>query len=147
MLALFLRPAVAFWVCLGIPMCFLGAFLFMPLFGVSINLMSLFAFILVLGIVVDDTVHFMSKYLRARREYGMQQDDAIRYTFNTVGTAMWVTTVALTAGFLILSLSGYHMNADMGLMTALTITLALILDFLLLPVLLMKFDVTTKNRS
>jgi len=100
-----------------------------------------------LGIVVDDTVHFMSKYLRARREYGMQQDDAIRYTFNTVGTAMWVTTVALTAGFLILSLSGYHMNADMGLMTALTITLALILDFLLLPVLLMKFDVTTKNRS
>lgn len=56
MLALFLRPSVAFWVCLGIPMCFLGAFLFMPLFGVSINLMSLFAFILVLGIVVDDAI-------------------------------------------------------------------------------------------
>ncbi len=56
MLALFLRPAVAFWVCLGIPMCFLGAFLFMPFFGVSINLMSLFAFILVLGIVVDDAI-------------------------------------------------------------------------------------------
>jgi multidrug efflux pump subunit AcrB len=56
MLALFLRPAVAFWVCLGIPMCFLGAFLFMPMFGVSINLMSLFAFILVLGIVVDDAI-------------------------------------------------------------------------------------------
>jgi uncharacterized protein len=99
-----------------------------------------------LGIVVDDTVHFMSKYLRARREYGMQQTDAIRYTFKTVGTAMWVTTVALTAGFLILTLSGYHMNADMGLLTALTITLALVLDFLLLPVLLMKFDVTTKSR-
>ncbi len=99
-----------------------------------------------LGIVVDDTVHFMSKYLRARREYGMQQSDAIRYTFKTVGTAMWVTTIALTAGFLILTLSGYHMNADMGLMTALTITLALILDFLLLPVLLMKFDVTTTSR-
>lgn len=56
MLALFLRPSVAFWVCLGIPMCFLGAFLFMPMFGVSINLMSLFAFILVLGIVVDDAI-------------------------------------------------------------------------------------------
>lgn len=56
MLALFLRPAVAFWVCLGIPMCFLGAFLFMPMLGVSINLMSLFAFILVLGIVVDDAI-------------------------------------------------------------------------------------------
>ena len=56
MLALFLRPSVAFWVCLGIPMCFMGAFLFMPLLGVSINLMSLFAFILVLGIVVDDAI-------------------------------------------------------------------------------------------
>ena len=56
MLALFLRPAVAFWVCLGIPMSFMGAFLFMPVFGISINLMSLFAFILVLGIVVDDAI-------------------------------------------------------------------------------------------
>jgi predicted RND superfamily exporter protein len=98
-----------------------------------------------LGIVVDDTVHFMSKYLRARREYGMYQADAVRYTFNTVGTAMWVTTVALTAGFLILSLSGYKMNADMGLMTALIITLALALDFLLLPVLLMKVDATSDS--
>lgn len=56
LLALFLRPAVAFWVCLGIPMCFMGAFLLMPLFDISLNLMSLFAFILVLGIVVDDAI-------------------------------------------------------------------------------------------
>lgn len=56
LLALFLRPSVAFWVCIGIPMCFLGVFMFMPYFGVTINLMSLFAFILVLGIVVDDAI-------------------------------------------------------------------------------------------
>ena len=56
LLALFLRPAVAFWVCIGIPMCFMGAFLIMPLFNISLNLMSLFAFILVLGIVVDDAI-------------------------------------------------------------------------------------------
>jgi multidrug efflux pump subunit AcrB len=56
MLALFLRPSVAFWVCLGIPMSFMGAFLFMPVFDVTLNLMSLFAFILVLGIVVDDAI-------------------------------------------------------------------------------------------
>lgn len=56
LLALFLRPSVAFWVCLGIPMSFMGAFLFMPLFDVTLNLMSLFAFILVLGIVVDDAI-------------------------------------------------------------------------------------------
>ncbi|TQV75653.1 efflux RND transporter permease subunit [Aliikangiella marina] len=56
LLALFLRPAVAFWVCIGIPMCFMGAFLLMPVFSISLNLMSLFAFILVLGIVVDDAI-------------------------------------------------------------------------------------------
>lgn len=56
MLALFLRPAVAFWVCVGIPMCFMGTFLLMPVFDVTLNLMSLFAFILVLGIVVDDAI-------------------------------------------------------------------------------------------
>lgn len=56
LLALFLRPAVAFWVCLGIPMSFMGAFILMPMFGVTLNLMSLFAFILVLGIVVDDAI-------------------------------------------------------------------------------------------
>ena len=93
-----------------------------------------------LGIVVDDTVHFMSKYLRARREHGMPPQDAVHYAFNTVGTAMWVTTVSLTAGFLVLTLSGYKMNAEMGLLTAITITLALVLDFLFLPILLMKTD-------
>ncbi|MEE4245641.1 MAG: efflux RND transporter permease subunit, partial [Kangiellaceae bacterium] len=56
LLALFLRPAVAVWVCVGIPMSFMGAFLLMPVFDISLNLMSLFAFILVLGIVVDDAI-------------------------------------------------------------------------------------------
>ncbi|NQT83575.1 MMPL family transporter [bacterium] len=93
-----------------------------------------------IGIVVDDTVHFLSKYLRARREYGMIPPEAVRYSFNTVGTAMWVTTVVLVAGFAVLALSHYKMNSDMGLMTAITITLALGMDFLLLPTLLMNVD-------
>ena len=93
-----------------------------------------------LGIVVDDTVHFISKYLRARREYKMDSTDAIRYSFNTVGKALWVTTLALVAGFMVLSLSGFRMNSDMGLMAAITITLALALDFLFLPPLLMLAD-------
>ncbi len=93
-----------------------------------------------LGIVVDDTVHFMSKYLRARREHNLDPPGAVRYAFNTVGTAMWITTLALVAGFMVLALSGYNMNADMGLMSALTISLALILDFLFLPALLMKAE-------
>ncbi|GHE83316.1 efflux RND transporter permease subunit [Thalassotalea profundi] len=56
LLTLFLRPSIAFWVFIGIPISFMGAFILMPLFGVSINVMSLFAFILVLGIVVDDAI-------------------------------------------------------------------------------------------
>ncbi|MFK3871006.1 efflux RND transporter permease subunit [Pseudoalteromonas rhizosphaerae] len=56
LLTLFLRPAIAFWVFIGIPVSFMGAFLAMPFFGVSLNVMSLFGFILVLGIVVDDAI-------------------------------------------------------------------------------------------
>ncbi len=95
---------------------------------------------LTLGIVVDDTVHFMSKYLRARREHKMNPPGAVRYSFNTVGTALWITTLALVAGFTVLSFSGFKVNSDMGMMTAITISLALILDFLFLPTLLMKVE-------
>ena len=55
-LALFLRPSLAFWVALGVPVCFLGAFALMPFVGVSINIVSLLGFILVLGVVVDDAI-------------------------------------------------------------------------------------------
>ena len=95
---------------------------------------------LTLGIVVDDTIHFLSKYLRARREKKLQPNEAVRYAFNTVGTAMWVTTLALVAGFIILSFSGFTVNAQMGMLSAITISLALLLDFFFLPTLLMKMD-------
>lgn len=55
-LSLFLRPAIAFWVFLGVPVSFMGAFIFMPFVGGTFNMMSLFAFITVLGIVVDDAI-------------------------------------------------------------------------------------------
>ncbi len=93
-----------------------------------------------LGIVVDDTVHFLSRYLRARRERGLTPPEAVRRAFNTVGTAMWITTVALVVGFGVLTISPYKMSADMGLMSAMTIAFALVLDFLLLPALLLKLD-------
>ncbi|WP_281560616.1 efflux RND transporter permease subunit [Thalassomonas sp. RHCl1] len=56
LLTLFLRPSIALWVFIGIPVSFMGAFLAMPLFGATINILSLFGFILVLGIVVDDAI-------------------------------------------------------------------------------------------
>ena len=89
-----------------------------------------------LGIVVDDTIHFISKYLRARREKGFDSIEAVRYAFHSVGTALWITTVVLIVGFSILAMSHFQINAGMGLLTAITIALALVLDFLLLPPLL-----------
>ena len=95
---------------------------------------------LTLGIVVDDTVHFLSKYLRARREQGLNAEDAVRYAFHTVGIALIVTTLVLVAGFIVLTQSAFKLNSDMGLLTAITIALALIADFVFLPPLLMKVD-------
>lgn len=93
-----------------------------------------------LGIVVDDTVHFLSKYLRARRERNADAHAAVRYAFSSVGRALWITTLVLVGGFLVLAQSSFKVNADMGLLTALTILIALAIDFLFLPPLLMLLD-------
>lgn len=93
-----------------------------------------------LGIVVDDSVHFLSKYLRARREKGLDPTNAVRYAFAHVGKALVVTTIVLSAGFAVLSFSTFSMNADMGVLTAITIVIALITDFLLLPAILITYE-------
>jgi len=90
-----------------------------------------------LGIIVDDTVHFLSKYVRARDERGLNVEDSIRYAFRNVGVAIVVNTIILTAGFLVMTTSAFKMNVDLGLMTVLAIGFALILDFLFLPALLL----------
>ena len=91
-----------------------------------------------LGIVVDDTVHFLSKYLRARRENHLSAPDAVRYAFTTVGMALLTTSIVLVVGFLVLAQSSFQLNAGMGLLTAIVITFALMADFLFFPPLLMK---------
>ncbi len=119
------------------------AFMAFGIWGILVGQVGLALSVIVsltLGIVVDDTIHFLSKYLRARREKNMDPTQAVRYAFNTVGTAMWVTTVALVAGFSVLTASGYTVNAQMGLLSAITISLALLLDFFFLPALLMMID-------
>ena len=93
-----------------------------------------------LGIVVDDTVHFLSKYQRGRQEHGMNPEDAVRYAFRTVGSAIWVTTLSLVGGFGVLSFSGFQINAHMGIMTTLTMIFAIMLDFFFLPTLLLQME-------
>jgi len=110
--------------------------LFVGQIGLAVSVVAA----MTLGIVVDDTIHFLSKYLRARRERGMNTEDAIRYAFNTVGVALLITTVILTAGFMIIAQSTFLVNANMGLLTAITICIALFVDFLFLPPLLILVD-------
>lgn len=93
-----------------------------------------------LGIIVDDTVHFLTKYRHARRELGQDPEDAVRYAFAVNGRAMAVTTGVLVAGFLVLSQSAFELNAGMGLLTAGVIALALVADLLFLSPLLLLLE-------
>jgi len=93
-----------------------------------------------LGIIVDDTVHFLSKYLHGRRDKNLDTIAAVRYAFASVGRALWITTLILTMGFTVLAQSSFRLNSDMGLLTAITICIALLVDFLFLPPLLILLD-------
>ena len=100
-----------------------------------------------LGIVVDDTIHFLSKYLRARREQNLSTEDAVRYAFNQVGQALMVTTLVLIAGFSVLLFSNFKLNTDLGLLSSITIGIALILDLILLPAILLTLEGANKNAN
>jgi predicted RND superfamily exporter protein len=92
-----------------------------------------------LGIVVDDAVHFLSKYKRARED-GNNAEEAVRYAFSSVGRALLITTLVLVIGFLVLAQSTFAVNGDMGLLSAIIIFFALIVDFLFLPPFLILLD-------
>ncbi|WP_414828150.1 efflux RND transporter permease subunit [Alteromonas sp. H39] len=92
-----------------------------------------------LGIIVDDSVHFLSKYQDARKQ-GMDSESAVKYTFTTVGVALVTTTLVLAAGFSILMLSPFLLNAHMGLLTVIIIVAALVIDLVFLPAFLMWLD-------
>lgn len=102
----------------------------------QINTGMVIVFGMTLGIIVDDTVHFMSKFLRARREYGYDAKQAVVYAFETVGQALVTTTLVLMAGFAVLSTSSFALNSYMARITLMIIISALIIDFILLPALL-----------
>lgn len=90
-----------------------------------------------LGIIIDDTVHFLSAYRQARYERRLAVPDAIRATMSTVGNALLITSLILTCGFGVLLFSNYEATAWMGILTSMTIVLALIVETLIMPALLM----------
>ena len=101
--------------------------------------------VIALGIIVDDTVHFFSKYLRAKRELNFGTEDAIIYSFRTVGVALLVTSTILVVGFSMLYGSIFKPTKDMGLLISLTVGLALVATFFMIPPLLLIFDKDKKS--
>ena len=107
LLALFLRPAVAIWVCVGIPICFMGGLAMMPVQGASLNLISLFAFILVLGIVVDDAIvtgeniyaHFQKHGSAERAVIEGTQEVWVPVTFGVLTTVAAFIPLAFVEGY------------------------------------------------
>ena len=93
-----------------------------------------------LGIIVDDTVHFLSKYRHARQTLVYSTHQALEYSFKTVGLALVITSAILIGGFLVLNYSLFNPTRDMGNLLAITLLTALIIDFILLPVLLLGLE-------
>lgn len=101
--------------------------------GISVSIVAC----MTLGIIIDDTVHFLSKYKRAKEELGLAPEEAVRYTFRTVGVALVATTLVIAANFGVMAMSHYYPNSSMGLLTSITVIVALLVNFLVfVPVLL-----------
>jgi uncharacterized protein len=95
---------------------------------------------LTLGIVVDDSIHFLSRYQQGRRDQRLTPEAAVHHAFGDVGAALWITTATLAAGFACLAASSFLLTAHLGMLTVIIIVLALVADFLFLPALLLWFD-------
>ncbi len=120
----------------------------------QVNAAAALTFSVSLGLVVDDTIHFLSKYLEARRQ-NLSAEEAIYYTFENCGTALFVTTVALGSGIALLTFSQFVPNATSAMLLSPIIFTALLIDFLFLPALLLAIEKvmpfqnnpTLKNKS
>lgn len=153
-LALFLRIRIAFWVMLGIPISFFGAFILMPLMGdwsVSINLLSLFAFIMVLGIVVDDAIVIgESAYAEVERN-GHSTDNVIRGTMKVAMPATFgvLTTIAAFAPLLMIDATFAAFFRAIGLVVMFCLIFSLIESKWILPAHLahMKYEPLTPENA
>ena len=99
----------------------------------------LMLFSISIGLVVDDSVHVLSKYMAARKA-GEDPDEAVRYSLDKAGSAITITTAALAMGTFILVFSNTYYYQNVALMLTPIIVVALLLDLLFLPPLLVKLD-------
>lgn len=101
-------------------------------FGMSVGIT------ITLGIVVDDTIHFLAKYKYAREQLHYNNYKAVQYAMDTVGVAMLLTTAMMAIAFTSLLWSDFIPNQDLGMITIVTIVCAVLVDLILLPILLLK---------
>lgn len=135
MLTIFLRFKLAFWVMVGLPICFLGAVMMMSLFGVTINIISLFAFIMVLGIVVDDAIVIGESAYTEIEEKGGGVDNVVRGAKKVATPATFgvLTTIAIFAPFTLASGPGSEFFSIMATVVILCLVFSLIESKLILP--------------
>ena len=112
---------------------------FIGALGIEVNMSVAIVGMITLGIAVDDTVHYITKYLRGLSE-GHDQFGAIQYAFRQVAAPLIFTSVILVAGFGSLTQSDFVLNSDMALYSVIVIILALFADFILLPAIILKLD-------
>ncbi|MCO4800266.1 MAG: efflux RND transporter permease subunit [Colwelliaceae bacterium] len=149
MLALFLRVRLAFWVMMGLPVCFLGTLLLMPMefIDVTINVISLFAFILVLGIVVDDAIVMGESAHDEIEESGHSTESVIRGVQRVAMPATFgvLTTIAVFVPFLFGEGPSSAFGKAIGSVVVLCLIFSLIESKLILPAHLVKMKIKEFN--
>ncbi len=112
--------------------------LYLVITGQSLEIVAVCAFTVCLGIAVDDTIHFLTRF-EEERAICDSEDEAIRKAFTGVGTALIMTTVVLVSGFATVLVSDSHDHFIFASMGAITIAAALFADLVFLPALLSQF--------
>jgi len=116
----------------------LSVFSILYLAGISLKVSSALMFTVVYGIAVDDTVHFLSTFKKFRKNNSVM--NSIELTIKSSGLSMVYTTIILTAGFGVFSLSSFASISAFGIVVALSLFIALCADLILLPVLLSRIN-------
>lgn len=101
--------------------------------GISLKMTTSIIFTIVFGIAVDDTIHMMSYYLKIKTTSGL---DGLKETLKHAGSAMLITTIIMTSGFILYLFSNFGATFYMGLFVSLSLVVALLVDLVLLPLLL-----------
>jgi multidrug efflux pump subunit AcrB len=134
-LTLFLEIRLAFWVMVGIPICFLGAFAVMPLVGIDLNMLSLFGFIMVLGIVVDDAIIIGESAHHSIHKYGPGLNSVVHGALKVATPATFGVLTTIVAFVPLLMISGFAaaFTTSIGAVVILCLAFSLVESKLILP--------------